>query len=52
MSEVITQLVDAKFSGQPLLFDRSSLQQELSYINRAAEFNVVLEKSLKKTKNI
>jgi hypothetical protein len=33
MSQVITHIAAAKFSGSPLRFDRSHLQHELSYIN-------------------
>jgi glycosyltransferase involved in cell wall biosynthesis len=38
MSEVIQEIVTAKFAGHPLRFDRSHLQPELSYINLVQDY--------------
>jgi Glycosyl transferase 4-like domain len=38
MKEIVSELVEAKFSGSPRTFDRSHLQGQLSYATRASEF--------------
>ena len=42
MNEVVADLAQAKLDGQPLVFDRSELRDELSYDTRAGEFATVL----------
>jgi glycosyltransferase involved in cell wall biosynthesis len=42
MAGAIEELAAAKFAGAPRSFDRSDLRQELSYDNRAREFDAVL----------
>jgi Glycosyltransferase Family 4 len=44
MSQVITQVAEAKFSGSPLRYDRSALQQQLSYMNLAQEYLTIFER--------
>lgn len=38
MSKVIADVAAAKFSGSPLRFDRTEIQQELSYINLVEDY--------------
>lgn len=38
MSQVITYVAAAKFSGSPLRFDRTDIQRELSYINLVQDY--------------
>lgn len=44
MTNVITELVSTQFSGQTVPFNRKLLYPELSYTNRAKEFNEIIEK--------
>ncbi|MGI2903926.1 glycosyltransferase [Tolypothrix sp. VBCCA 56010] len=44
MAQVIAQVAAAKFSGSPLTFDRTALQQELSYINLVENYFQILDK--------
>jgi len=44
MNQVISQVVAAKFSGYPLRFDRSILQQELSYTNLVKDYFAIFDK--------
>jgi glycosyltransferase involved in cell wall biosynthesis len=46
MKSAISELAAAKLSGAPARFDRSGLQEELSYESRAAEFAAVVEESI------
>ncbi len=48
MTDVITQLVSEKFSGNPRICDRTSIRSELSYANRAVEFAQVLDSVVSK----
>jgi hypothetical protein len=43
MQNVVSELVEAKFSGSPLTFDRGGLVEELSYATRANEFAQVID---------
>jgi hypothetical protein len=43
MSKVVAEVASAKFSGHPLRFDRTALQQELSYFNLAEEYLKIFE---------
>lgn len=44
MSKVVAEVASAKFSGRPLRFDRTALQQELSYFNLAEEYLKIFER--------
>jgi hypothetical protein len=44
MSKVVAEVASAKFSGHPLRFDRTALQQELSYFNLAEEYLKIFER--------
>jgi Glycosyltransferase Family 4 len=44
MSQVITRVAAAKFSGSPLRYDRTALQQQLSYMNLAQEYLRIFER--------
>lgn len=44
MKKAIAELAEAKFSGQPLVFNRAYLYPELSYETRAKEFQQVLDR--------
>jgi len=44
MKKVISELANAKFSGNPLVFDRAYLHPKLHYRNRAKEFAAIIEK--------
>ena len=44
MSKVVAEVAFAKFSGRPLRFDRTALQQELSYFNLAEEYLKIFER--------
>jgi glycosyltransferase involved in cell wall biosynthesis len=44
MSRAISEIAAAKFSGSPLTFDRTALQQELSYVNIAEDFLKIFDK--------
>lgn len=44
MNKVISQVAAAKFSGSPLTFDRTALQQELSYVNIVEDFFQIFDK--------
>ena len=44
MSKVVAEVAFAKFSGLPLRFDRTALQQELSYFNLAEEYLKIFER--------
>jgi hypothetical protein len=44
MSKVVAEVASAKFSGRPLSFDRTPLQQELSYFNLAEEYLKIFER--------
>ena len=44
MSKVVAEVALAKFSGSPLRFDRTALQQELNYFNLAEEYLKIFER--------
>jgi glycosyltransferase involved in cell wall biosynthesis len=44
MSQVITQVAAAKFSGSPLRYDRTALQQQLNYMDLAKEYFKIFER--------
>ncbi len=46
MTQAITEIAEAHFSGSPLRYDRSFLKDELSYKTRAEEFGVILRSVL------
>jgi hypothetical protein len=46
MKAVIAQLAQAKLSGAPLSFDRTSLRAELSYDTRAEELDAVIRAAI------
>ncbi|MGA9377419.1 MAG: glycosyltransferase [Phormidium sp.] len=48
MAKVVSELAAAKFTGKELKVDRDYLRSELSYENRAQEFNHVIEQVLEK----
>lgn len=50
MSQVITTVAAAKFSGNPLRFDRSHLHEELSYINLVKDYLQIFDKVCSNTK--
>ncbi|QDL11185.1 hypothetical protein DP113_27720 [Brasilonema octagenarum UFV-E1] len=53
MSRVISEVVSAHFSNSPLRFDRTALQQELSYVNLAEDYLKILDQvCLNNTKEI
>jgi glycosyltransferase involved in cell wall biosynthesis len=43
MAQVIAELAEAKFAGEPQTFDRADLRAELSYAARAGELEAVIE---------
>lgn len=44
MKSAIAEIAAAKLSGQPFIFDRSSIYPELSYATRSQEFHQVLKR--------
>jgi hypothetical protein len=48
MRSVIEQLARAKRAGNPLSFDRSALQEQLSYATRASEFARVIRAAIER----
>lgn len=51
MSQVIATVAAAKFTGNPLRFDRSHLLSELSYINLVKDYLHIFDRVLSKTVN-
>jgi len=49
MSQVIATVAAAKFSGNPLRFDRSHLHEELSYIKLVKDYLRIFDKVCLKT---
>jgi hypothetical protein len=52
MRSVIEQLVQAKRAGSPLSFDRSALQEQLSYTTRASEFARVIRAAIERRSQV
>lgn len=46
MRAIIAELVQAKFAGQPLTFDRAHLHEQLSYRTRTDEFAAVIRRAI------
>jgi hypothetical protein len=48
MREAIVELATAKFAGRARSFDRGALREELSYANRAGQFEAVVDAAIER----